>query len=84
METTITVSVGSGKNYNPAKNACKIVESVQNSKCECFITRGTKSVTAGSVLMLLALGIQNGDTVTIKCDDKNCVDKICEILQNGE
>ena len=84
METIITVSVGSGKDYNPAKTAMRIAEVVRDSKCECFIARGTKIVTAGSILMLMALGIQNGDTVTIKCDDKNCVDKICEILQNGE
>lgn len=80
-ETTIIVSVDSGKDYNPAKTAMRIAEVVRDSKCECFISRGTKTVTAKSVLMLMALGIRNGDIVTIKCDDKNCVDKICEILQ---
>ena len=84
METIITVSVGSENGYLPAKAVCKIVKTVNDSKCECFIARGVKSRTAGSALMIMALGIQYGDTVTIKCDDKNCVDKICNILQSGE
>ena len=81
METIITVTCSSENGYLPAKAVCKIVKTVNDSKCKCFIARGEKARTAGSVLMIMSPGIQNGDTVTIKCDDKNCVDKICKILQ---
>lgn len=84
METIITVTFSSENGYLPVEIACRIAKIVNDSKCECFIARGTKTVTAGSVLMIMALGINNGNTVTIKCDDKNCVDKICKILQSGE
>ena len=78
LEIKVTV------NHNiKAESAIKIVKIVKESKCECLITT-YRTATAGSILMLMALGIKNGDTVTIKCDDKNCVDKICKIRQSGE
>ena len=81
LEMKFTVRCNKDDERISAKTVCKIVETVQRSKSECLITRGEKTRNAGSVLMLMSLGIQNGDTVTIKCDDKNCVDKIYKILQ---
>ncbi len=75
METEVVVN----HDIN-AESAIKIAKIVQDSKCKCLITT-YKTVDAGSILMLLSLGIYKDRTVTIKCDDKNCVDKICKILQ---
>ena len=69
-----------------AENAVKIVKIVEESKCECSMTRGYwgKTVSADSILMLLSLGIRKGDIVTIASDNADCVRKICDILQEIE
>lgn len=76
METKVTV------NHDiKVESAVKIAKIVQESKCKCSITT-FKTADAGSILMLLSLGIKNGDVVTIKCDDEKCIEKICKILQS--
>ena len=69
------------KDDDRAKIACKIAETVRRSKSECLITRGTKTVTAGSVLMIMALGLKDGDVVTVKSDNAKCIYEICNILR---
>ena len=69
------------KDDDRAKIACKIAETVRRSKSECLITRGEKTRNAGSILMVMSLGLKDGDVVTVKSDNAKCIYEICNILQ---
>ena len=80
MEATTSILCNEYDGYISGKTAHKIVETVQRSKSKCLITRGEKTINAGSILMLLSLGLKDGDVVTLKSDDENCVYEIMDIL----
>lgn len=87
METKVTVICQKSDDELKrlkAKNVVEIVEAAQKSKSKCSVTRNGKTVEATSILFLMSLGLRNGDVVTIKCDDEDCVNKICEVLIENE
>ena len=69
------------KDDDRAKIACKIAETVQRSNSEGLITRGEKTRNAGSILMVMSLGLKDGDVVTVKSDNAKCIYEICNILR---
>ena len=81
MEATTSILCTEDDGYISGKTAHKIIETVRRSKCkECLLTRGEKTINAGSILMLLSLGLKDRDVVTLKSDDENCVYEIMDIL----
>lgn len=81
MQMNCSVICNEDDGHLSAKIEYRIATIVRKSKCECSITRGNKTVTAGSLLILMALDLKDGDIVTITSDNADCVYKICEILQ---
>ena len=81
MEATTSILCTEDDGYISGKTAHKIIETVRHSKCEeCLLTRGEKTINAGSILMLLSLGLKDGDVVTLKSDNAKCIYEICNIL----
>lgn len=84
LEKNVTVICSEKDGRISARTVVRIAETVKNSNSECSITRGYKTVNAVSVLFLMSLGLKDGDNVTVKSNNKNCVDKICEVLTENE
>ena len=81
MEATTSILCNEYDGCIAIKTVYKIAETVRRSKCkECLLTRGEKTINAGSILMLLSLGLKDRDVVTLKSDDENCVYEIMDIL----
>jgi phosphocarrier protein len=78
---TKTVIVGSAIGLH-ARPAAIIAEAVVNSGVEVTLSvDGGEPVDAGSALMIMTLGAENGTEVTVASDDAATLDTVANLVQ---
>jgi len=78
---TKTVTVGSAIGLH-ARPAAIIAEAVVNAGVPVTLAMdGGEPVDAGSALMIMTLGAENGAQVTVASDDEKTLDTIADLVQ---
>jgi len=83
-ERTVTVASEHGLHARPAS---LFVQAVGASGLAVQLTKGEKSINAASILGVISLGIDHGDTVTISAEGDNAesvLDTLAEILTTDQ
>lgn len=83
-ERTVTVASAHGLHARPAS---LFVQAVGSSGLAVQLTKGEKSINAASILGVISLGIDHGDTVTISAEGDNAesvLDTLAEIITTDQ
>ncbi len=83
-ERTVTVASAHGLHARPAS---LFVQAVAGSGLAVELTKGDKTLNAASILGVISLGIEHGDTVTLTADGDNAeavLDQLAEILSTDQ
>lgn len=76
-----TVKVGSSVGLH-ARPAGVIADAAAEYDSEILLSmNGEEPVDAASALMIMSLGAENGDSVTVTSDDENAVNKIADLIE---
>lgn len=79
-ERTVTIASAHGLHARPAS---LFVQAVTASGLSVQLTKGEKKMNAASILGVISLGIEHGDTVTLSADGDNAdtvLDDLAELL----
>lgn len=83
-ERTVTVASSHGLHARPAS---LFVQAVAASGLPVQLTKGDKTINAGSILMVISLGINHGDEVTLSAEGDNAeatLDTLVEIISTDQ
>jgi phosphocarrier protein len=83
-ERTVTVASAHGLHARPAS---LFVQAVASSGLAVELTKGEKTLNAASILGVISLGIDHGDTVTLRAEGENAeavLDTLSEILTTDQ
>ena len=83
-ERTVTVASAHGLHARPAS---LFVQAVASSGLAVELTKGEKTLNAASILGVISLGIEHGDTVTLRTEGENAedvLDTLSEILTTDQ
>jgi phosphocarrier protein HPr len=83
-ERTVTVASAHGLHARPAS---LFVQAVANSGLTVNLTKGEKTLNAASILGVISLGIEHGDSITLTADGDNAeavLDELAEILATDQ
>ena len=81
---TVTVASSHGLHARPAS---LFVQAVAASGIPVQLTKGDKTINAGSILMVISLGINHGDEVTLSAEGDNAeatLDTLVEIISTDQ
>ena len=79
-ERTVTIASAHGLHARPAS---LFVQAVAASGLSVEITKGERSINAASILGVISLGIEHGDSVTIRAEGDSAegvLDSLVELL----
>jgi phosphocarrier protein HPr len=79
-ERTVTIASAHGLHARPAS---LFVQAVTASGIPVELTKGEKTLNAASILGVISLGINHGDTITLSAEGDNAdetLDKLAELL----
>jgi len=83
-ERTVTVASAHGLHARPAS---LFVQAVANSGLAVQLTKGDKTLNAASILGVISLGINHGDTITLSAEGENAeavLDQLAEIITTDQ
>lgn len=83
-ERTVTVASAHGLHARPAS---LFVQAVASSGLTVELTKGDKTLNAASILGVISLGIEHGDSVTLRAEGENAdevLDRLTEILTTDQ
>jgi phosphocarrier protein len=83
-ERTVTVASAHGLHARPAS---LFVQAVASSGLAVELTKGDKTLNAASILGVISLGIEHGDTITLRAegdDAETVLDTLTEILTTDQ
>ncbi len=83
-ERTVTVASAHGLHARPAS---LFVQAVANSGLTVQLTKGEKTINAASILGVISLGIEHGDSVVLATDGDNAdavLDELVQILATDQ
>jgi phosphocarrier protein HPr len=83
-ERTVTVASAHGLHARPAS---LFVQAVAGSGLTVELTKGDKTLNAASILGVISLGIEHGDSVTLRAEGENAdevLDRLTEILTTDQ
>jgi phosphocarrier protein HPr len=83
-ERTVTVASAHGLHARPAS---LFVQAVANSGLTVNLTKGEKTLNAASILGVISLGIEHGDSITLTADGDNAdavLDELVTILATDQ
>lgn len=66
-----------------ARPAAVIARKAQEYECPVYITLGDETVEATSGLMIMTLGAQEGDEVTISSENEDAVNAVVELVETA-
>ena len=81
---TVTVASAHGLHARPAS---LFVQAVAASGLAVELTKGEKSLNAASILGVISLGIEHGDTITLSAEGENAdavLDQLAEIITTDQ
>jgi phosphocarrier protein HPr len=81
---TLTVASAHGLHARPAS---LFVQAVANSGLAVELTKGEKTLNAASILGVISLGIEHGDTITLSAEGDNAdavLDELAEIITTDQ
>ena len=81
---TVTVASAHGLHARPAS---LFVQAVSSSGLTVELTKGDKTINAASILGVISLGIEHGDTVTLTAEGDNAdavLDQLAEIITTDQ
>ena len=81
---TVTVASAHGLHARPAS---LFVQAVANSGLAVELTKGEKTLNAASILGVISLGINHGDTITLSAEGENAdavLDQLAEIITTDQ
>ncbi|MCU1552408.1 MAG: phosphocarrier protein HPr [Glaciihabitans sp.] len=79
-ERTVTIASAHGLHARPAS---MFVQAVTASGLSVELSKGDKTLNAASILGVISLGIEHGDSVTLRADGDNAdsvLDSLAELL----
>ncbi|MGV8876271.1 MAG: HPr family phosphocarrier protein [Rhodoglobus sp.] len=76
-ERTATIVSPSGLHARPA---ALFTQAVSTSGFRITVAKGDKAVNAASILSVISLGVSQGETVTLACDDETAVTVLDELV----
>lgn len=82
LEQTVTVGSKSGLHARPA---AVFVQNAKSFQCKITLVKNDKSVNGKSILSLLTLGAEQGDTITLKTEGEDAapaLEKLVSLLQS--
>lgn len=79
MEKTVRVASEVGLHARPAAVIARAVEKYDSP---VYISLNGESVEATSGLMIMTLGAQCGDEVTVSSEDSQAVEAVCELIES--
>lgn len=83
-ERTVTIASAHGLHARPAS---LFVQAVANSGLTVNLTKGEKTLNAASILGVISLGIEHGDSITLTADGDNAdavLDELVTILATDQ
>jgi phosphocarrier protein len=83
-ERTVTVASAHGLHARPA---ALFVQAVGESGLAVTLAKGDKSINAASILGVISLGINHGDTITLTAEGENAegvLDTLTEIITTDQ
>jgi phosphocarrier protein len=83
-ERTVVIASAHGLHARPA---ALFVQAVASSGLAVELTKGEKTLNAASILGVISLGIDHGDTVTLRAEGENAeavLDTLSEILTTDQ
>jgi phosphocarrier protein HPr len=83
-ERTVTVASANGLHARPAS---LFVQAVANSGLTVNLTKGDKTLNAASILGVISLGVEHGDSVTLTAEGENAeavLDELATILTTDQ
>jgi phosphocarrier protein len=83
-ERTVTIASAHGLHARPAS---LFVQAVASSGLSVELIKGDKTLNAASILGVISLGIEHGDTVTLRTEGENAeqvLDTLTEILTTDQ
>ena len=81
---TVTVASAHGLHARPAS---LFVQAVAASGLAVELTKGEKTLNAASILGVISLGIEHGDTITLTAEGENAdavLDQLAEIITTDQ
>lgn len=66
-----------------ARPAGVIVAAAKEASSPVTITKGDKTIEAKKLLALMGLGIKNGETITVSCDDDAVLESFKKVLEEN-
>lgn len=81
---TVTVASAHGLHARPAS---LFVQAVAGSGLAVELTKGDKTLNAASILGVISLGIEHGDTITLSAEGENAdavLDQLAEIITTDQ
>ena len=76
-ERTVTVESSHGLHARPAS---LFAQAAARASSPVTVAKGEKQVNAASILSVISLGVNKGDTVTIASDDEDSLDELEQLL----
>jgi phosphocarrier protein HPr len=83
-ERTVTVASANGLHARPAS---LFVQAVANSGLTVNLTKGDKTLNAASILGVISLGVEHGDSVMLTAEGENAevvLDELATILTTDQ
>ncbi|WP_206448295.1 HPr family phosphocarrier protein [Agrococcus sp. KRD186] len=76
-ERTVTVESAHGLHARPAS---LFAQAAAKASSPVTVTKGEKQVNAASILSVISLGVNKGDSITITSDDESILDELEQLL----
>ncbi|SFS02762.1 Phosphocarrier protein HPr [Agrococcus baldri] len=76
-ERTVTVESAHGLHARPAS---LFAQAAAKASSAVTVTKGEKQVNAASILSVISLGVNKGDSITIASDDESVLDELEQLL----
>lgn len=76
-ERTVTVESSHGLHARPAS---LFAQAAARASSAVTVTKGDKQVNAASILSVISLGVNKGDSITISSDDEATLDELEQLL----
>ena len=76
-ERTVTVESSHGLHARPAS---LFAQAAAKASSAVTVTKGEKQVNAASILSVISLGVNKGDSITIASDDESVLDELEQLL----
>lgn len=83
VEAHVVVRTGVGLHARPA---AMLVQEASRYPCKVSITYGSKEADGRSILQVLALGVQDGESISIRVEgdqEGKALDALVELLERG-